>query len=110
MTQPKPDRIALRAPQTVPRKFSLKLTVHTAFGILFLVAGLIALIHPTFILSSKQQYVTTGSQPTIVVKHRVLSIPRAASATEVVLGIGLIIFGSLPGSRIDRNRSRMRPL
>jgi hypothetical protein len=102
MTQPKPDRITLQAPQTVPRKFALKLTAHTVFGILFLVTGVIALIHGNFTLPGKKQTITIQGQHVVMETHRVISIPRPASATEVVLGIGLIIVGSLPGARYRR--------
>lgn len=83
----------------VPQGKRAKFTLHTAFGIFFLVLGTIALIHPNFILPGQTQYLITSDQRTVVVKHRVISIPRAASATEVVLGVGLIIFGSLAPPR-----------
>lgn len=98
--QPKQDRIVLRAPQTARRKFALKLNTHTVFGVLFFVLGVIALIHPNFTMPGKTQTVTMSNQHILIETHRVISIPRAASATEVVLGIGLIIVGSLPGRRL----------
>lgn len=79
------------------RRFNL--TLHTAFGILFLVAGVIALIHPNFTLPGKKNTVTISGQHVVIETHRVISIPRAASATEVALGIGLVIFGSLAPPR-----------
>lgn len=81
------------------RLFHLKPTTHNVFGIIFLVAGIIALIHPNFALPGKKDTVTIANQHVVIETHRIISIPRAASATEVVLGVGLIIFGSMPGTR-----------
>ena len=81
------------------RLFRLKATTHNVFGIIFLVAGIIALIHPNFTLPGKKDTVTIANQHVVIETHRIVSIPRAASAAEVVLGIGLIIFGSMPGTR-----------
>ncbi len=73
---------------------SMKVTAYTILGILFFVLGLVALIHPNFALPGKQQQVTVAGQHLVIQTSRVISIPRAASAAEVVLGLGLIFFGS----------------
>ncbi len=74
----------------------MKLTLHAAFGVLFLVLGVVALIHPNFLLSAKK--VTIADQR-VIETRRIISIPRLASGIEVVLGIGLIFFGSRKPSR-----------
>ena len=97
-----PGRIVLRAPQVTPDnlpKRKLKITFHAACGIFFVVIGVIALIHPNFTLPGKKDTVTIANQHVVIETHRVISIPRAASATEVALGIGLIIFGSVAPPR-----------
>lgn len=85
--------------QSSQGKRRAKFTLHTAFGIFFLVLGTIALIHPNFTLPGKKDTVTIANQHMVIETHRIVSIPRAASATEVVLGVGLIIFGSLAPPR-----------
>jgi len=97
-----PQRIALRAPQATPHnppKRKLKITFHAACGIFFVVIGVIALIHPNFTLPGKKNTVTIAHQRVVIETHRVISIPRAASAAEVALGIGLIVFGSIAPPR-----------
>jgi hypothetical protein len=73
---------------------SMKITLHTVFGVLFLVLGVVALIHPRFVLPGKKDEITIANQRVLIETRRVVTIPRAASATEVALGIGLIFFGS----------------
>jgi hypothetical protein len=75
-----------------PRSF--KVTAYTIFGILFFLAGAVALIHPNFVLPGKKTQVTIAGQQVMMETRRIVSIPRAASATEVVLGLGLVFFGS----------------
>lgn len=77
----------------------MKPTTHNVFGLIFLVAGIIALIHPNFTLPGKKDTVTIANQHMVIETHRIVSVPRVASGTEVVLGVGLIIFGSMPGAR-----------
>jgi hypothetical protein len=77
-----------------PRRSSFKVTPYTLFGALFFVLGIVALIHPTFILPGKKNQVMVAGQKLVIETSRVVSIPRPASATEVVLGLGLIFFGS----------------
>jgi len=73
---------------------SMKITAYTIFGILFFVLGLAALIHPNFVLPGKKSQVTIEGQQVLMQTSRVVSIPRAASAAEVVLGLALVFFGS----------------
>jgi hypothetical protein len=77
----------------------MKITLHAAFGVLFLVLGVLALIHPTFALPGKKTELMIGDQKVLNETRRIISIPRFASGIEVVLGIGLIFFGSRKPSR-----------
>lgn len=72
----------------------MKITLHAAFGVLFLVLGVVALIHPNFVLPGKKEQVTIADKKVLIETRRVVSIPRVASAIEVALGIGLIFVGS----------------
>jgi len=72
----------------------MKITAYTIFGILFFVAGVVALIHPNFVLPGKKNEMTIAGQQVVIETSKVISIPRLASAAEVVLGLGLVFFGS----------------
>jgi hypothetical protein len=72
----------------------MKITLHAVFGVLFLVLGVVALIHPNFALPGKKNEVMIADQKVVIETRRIISIPRFASGIEVVLGIGLIFFGS----------------
>jgi hypothetical protein len=73
---------------------TMKITAYTIFGIFFFLLGVVALIHPNFVLPGKKTQVTIAGQQVLMETSRVVSIPRAASAAEVVLGLGLVFFGS----------------
>lgn len=73
---------------------STKITAYTIFGVLFFLAGVVALIHPNFVLAGQKTHVTIANQDVLMETSRVVSIPRVASAIEVVLGLGLVFFGS----------------
>jgi hypothetical protein len=82
----------------------LKITFYTVFGILLVIAGLAALIRPSFALPAKRHEETVSGQRVLIETRRIVSIPRAASATELVLCVGLIFFGSRPPRQIARRR------
>jgi hypothetical protein len=71
-----------------------KVTSYTVFGILFFVLGVAALIQPNFAFPAKRSEVVIANRRVVLETRKVISIPRAASAAEVVLGIGLVFFGS----------------
>ncbi|HTS11240.1 MAG TPA: hypothetical protein VMH00_03910 [Candidatus Limnocylindrales bacterium] len=72
----------------------MRITLHAIFGALFFLAGVVALIHPNFIMTGHRTEATMEGRTTITVTHKVISVPRVASGTEVVLGIALMFFGS----------------
>jgi hypothetical protein len=72
----------------------MRITLHAAFGVLFLILGVVALIHPNFALPGKKDEVMIANQKVLIETRRIISIPRLASAIEVALGIGLIFVGS----------------
>jgi hypothetical protein len=82
----------------------VKITFYTVFGILLVVVGIVALIRPNFALPAKRHEEMIMNQKVLIETRRVISIPRAASATELVLGLGLIFFGSRPPRQITRGR------
>jgi len=92
-------RAIIRSPRTVWREQGMRVTAHTIFGVIFVALGILAVIHPNFTLPGKKDEVTIANQRVVIETHRVVSIPRAASATEVALGLGLIFFGSLKPKR-----------
>jgi hypothetical protein len=71
-----------------------KLTPYTIFGALFLVLGIAALIKPNFSYRISQSEQITANQRVVTETRKVVSIPRPASLAEVVLGAGLVFFGS----------------
>ncbi|HUJ33388.1 MAG TPA: hypothetical protein VLY23_19050 [Candidatus Acidoferrum sp.] len=72
----------------------MRITLHAIFGALFFLMGVVAMIHPNFVLPGKKDEVTSANQRTVIETHRVISVPRAASGAEIALGIGLMIVGS----------------
>jgi len=82
----------------------VKITFYSVFGVFLVVIAIIALVHPSWALPAKQRQETIANQRVLVETRRIISIPRAASATELVLGLGLIFFGSRPPSQISRRR------
>lgn len=80
----------------------MKITFYTVFGIFLVVVAVIALVRPTWALPAKKHQETIANQRVLVETRRIISIPRAASATELVLGLGLIFFGSRPPRQIGR--------
>jgi hypothetical protein len=75
-----------------PRQW--KVTPYTVFGVLFLVLGIAALIKPNFSYRVGQRQEITVNQRVVIETRKVVSIPRPASAAEVVLGAALVFFGS----------------
>jgi len=71
-----------------------KLTPYSVFGVLFLALGIIALIKPNFSYRVSQREEITANQRVVIETRKVVSIPRPASAAEVVLGAALLFFGS----------------
>jgi hypothetical protein len=82
----------------------LKITFYTVFGALLVVLGIAALIRPNWGLPAKKQEQMIAGQRVLIETRRVISIPRAASATELALGLGLIFFGSRPPRERRRGR------
>lgn len=82
----------------------MKITFYSVFGIFLVIVAVIALIRPTWALPAKQRQETIANQRVLVETRRIISIPRAASATELVLGLGLIFFGSRPPRQISKRR------
>ncbi len=71
-----------------------KVTSYTVFGALFLVLGIVALIKPNFSYVVNKQEQIIDNRRILMQTRRVISIPRPASIAEILLGLGLVYFGS----------------
>jgi hypothetical protein len=69
-------------------------TSYTVFGALFLVLGIVALIKPNFSYVVNKQEQIIDNRRILMQTRRVISIPRPASIAEILLGLGLVYFGS----------------
>lgn len=82
----------------------MKVTFYTIFGVILLAVAITALIRPNWTLPAKKQEQMIGNQRVLIETRRVVNVPRVASATELVLGLGLIFFGSRPPRETPRGR------
>jgi hypothetical protein len=82
----------------------VKVTFYSAFGVILVVVAIVALIRPSWALPAKRHEEIIANQRVLIETRRVVSIPRVASVTELVLGLGLIFFGSRPPRQITRGR------
>lgn len=82
----------------------MKVSFYSVFGVILVVVAIIALIRPSWALPAKKHEEMIANQRVLIETRRVVSIPRAASAVELVLGLGLIFFGSRPPRQITRGR------
>ena len=64
------------------------------FGVLLIVLGIAALIHPSFSRSTKQDVVQVGPLQATVETRRVFTIPPLVSGLVMVAGAWLIFVGS----------------
>ena len=63
-------------------------------GVLLIVLGLVALIHPNFSQSTRQDVVQVGPMQATVETRRVFTIPPLLSGLVMVTGAWLIFAGS----------------
>jgi hypothetical protein len=82
----------------------VKVTFYSVFGVILVVVATVALIRPSWALPAKRHQEMIANQRVLIETRRVVSIPRVASVTELVLGLGLIFFGSRPPRQITRGR------
>lgn len=82
----------------------MKVSFYSVFGVILVVVAIIALIRPSWALPAKKHEEMIANQRVLIETRRVVSIPRAASAVELVLGLGLIFFGSRPPREITPRR------
>lgn len=62
-------------------------------GVIFLVSGVIGLVHPSFTYHQKEEVAQIGPIKATVDEEKTLQIPPAVSITLLVVGIGLVVFG-----------------
>lgn len=82
----------------------MKVTFYTVIGVILVAVAIAALIRPSWTLPANKREETIASQRVVIETRRVVRIPRIASATELVLGLGLIFFGSRPPREVARRR------
>ncbi len=62
-------------------------------GVIFLVLGVIGLVHPVFNYHQQEEVAKIGRIKATVNEEKSLEIPPAVSITLLVAGIGLVVFG-----------------
>jgi len=62
-------------------------------GVIFLVLGVIGLVHPVFNYNQQEEVAKIGPIKATVNEEKSLEIPPAVSITLLVAGIGLVVFG-----------------
>jgi uncharacterized membrane protein HdeD (DUF308 family) len=62
-------------------------------GVIFLVLGVIGLVHPVFNYHQQEEVAKIGPIKATVNEEKSLEIPPAVSITLLVAGIGLVVFG-----------------
>jgi hypothetical protein len=62
-------------------------------GVIFLVLGVIGLVHPVFNYHQQEEVAKIGPIKATVNEEKSLEIPPAVSITLLVAGTGLVIFG-----------------
>jgi len=64
-------------------------------GVVFLLLGIAALVHPEFTYNKKQELLKVGAIEATVERRQSVQIPRAASALIAVTGLGVFALGLL---------------
>ena len=62
-------------------------------GVIFLVLGVIGLVHPVFNYHQQEEVAKIGPIKATVNEEKSLEIPPAVSITLLIAGIGLVVFG-----------------
>ncbi len=82
----------------------MKVTFYSVVGVILVAVAIAALVRPQWTLPAQKRQEMIANQRVLIETRRVIRIPRVASATELVLGLGLIFFGSRPPREIPRHR------
>jgi hypothetical protein len=62
-------------------------------GVLFLILGLIGLVHPTFNYHQQEEVAKIGPVKATVDQHKTAQIPAAAAVALLVAGVVLVLLG-----------------
>ena len=62
-------------------------------GVIFLVLGVVGLVHPVFNYHQQEEVAKIGPIKATVNEEKSLEIPPAVSTTLLIAGIGLVVFG-----------------
>jgi hypothetical protein len=63
-------------------------------GVLFVLGGLAALIHPRSLLPAQKSDTTIGSDRYIIETRRIVTVPPIVGALPLIIGAGLIFLGT----------------
>jgi hypothetical protein len=63
-------------------------------GVVLILLGIIAVLHPTYTYHQKQQVAKIGAFQATVDEEKTAQIPLAATAALLVVGLALVLFGS----------------
>ena len=77
----------------VPAKTGPVKRARTLFGAVFIVLGLIALIHPRVEMPARKTEVEVVGQRLLIETRRIVTIPPILSGLLMVAGIGLMLLG-----------------
>lgn len=69
----------------------------TAVGTVFVLLGLLALIHPRVELPARKTEVQVVGQKLLIETRRIITIPPILSGLLIVAGISLMVFGPRKG-------------
>jgi hypothetical protein len=62
-------------------------------GIIFLLAGTVGLLHPTFSYQKHEEVAKLGPIQATVDEEKTMQIPTGASAAMIIAGLALVILG-----------------
>jgi hypothetical protein len=67
--------------------------VFIVLGIIFLLAGTVGLLHPSFNYHKQEEVAKLGPIQATVDEEKTLQIPAAASVAMIIAGLALVILG-----------------
>ncbi|HLZ91197.1 MAG TPA: hypothetical protein VKQ28_05740 [Candidatus Acidoferrum sp.] len=63
-------------------------------GVLLILLGIVAVVHPDYTYREKQQVAKIGSFQATVEQEKTAQIPVSATATALVAGLALVLIGA----------------
>lgn len=72
----------------------MKFNFFTIFGVLLVVLGLAALVHPEFKMPAKREELEIGPMRVPVETRRIVTVPPIVGGLIIVCGAGLVFLGA----------------